>query len=48
MINRFRKFFKVHPDEVTMDGITLDPDAYWTAAERKRAEHEGAEARTSE
>lgn len=47
-INRFRKVFKVHPDEFTMDGITLDPDAYWAAADRKRAEHKAAETDATE
>lgn len=31
-----------------MDGITLDPDAYWAAADRKRAEHKAAETDTTE
>ena len=37
-IKRFRRVFGVHPDEWSVVGITLDPEAYWAEAERKRAE----------
>jgi len=37
-ISRFRRAFGKHPDEFTMPGITLDPQAYWADAERLRTE----------
>lgn len=36
-VKRFRHVLGVHPDEFTIEGITLDPEAYWAAA-AKRAE----------
>lgn len=36
-IKRFRLVFGMHPDEFTIDGITLDPEAYWAKA-REAAE----------
>lgn len=38
-IKRFRRLFGKHPDEWTMEGIVVDPEAYW-AAERKRQQGE--------
>lgn len=35
-VNRFRTLFKVHPDEFTLDGVTIDAAAYWKAAERRQ------------
>jgi len=34
-IKRFRQVFGSHPDEWTMDGVTIDPEAYWAAADEK-------------
>ena len=37
-IKRFRRVFGQHPDEFTLVGVTLDPEAYWAEVERKNAE----------
>jgi hypothetical protein len=34
-IKRFRTVFGQHPDEFTMPGVTLDPEAYWVAEGKK-------------
>lgn len=39
-VKRFRRVFGAHPDEFTIPGITVDPEAYWAAA--------GSEAGTAE
>lgn len=37
-IKRFRTFYKVHPDEYTLPGVTLDPETFWKSfgMDRKR------------
>jgi hypothetical protein len=30
-IKRFRTYFKTHPDEYTLRGVTLDPEEFWNA-----------------
>jgi len=37
-VKRFRRVFGMHPDEYTMEGITLDPEAYWAEAARRNAD----------
>ncbi len=34
-VKRFRIAFGQHPDEFTMDGVTIDPEAYWASAQKK-------------
>ena len=34
-IKRFRIAFGAHPDEFEMDGVTIDPEAYWKSAQKK-------------
>lgn len=40
-IKRFRHFTGVHPDEWTVEGITIDPEAYWAAAAAAVAGEDG-------
>jgi hypothetical protein len=30
-VKRFRTYFKVHPDEYKVPGVTLDPETFWKA-----------------
>lgn len=34
-IKRFRMAFGQHPDEFTMAGVTIDPEAYWESVGKK-------------
>lgn len=42
-IKRFRTFTGMHPDEWTVEGITIDPEAYWAAAAEASEEQDGAD-----
>ena len=42
-VKRFRRVFKQHPDDFVFPGITIDAQAYWDDAERRRAEREGVD-----
>ena len=39
-VKRFRRVFGEHPDVFDFPGITIDYEAYWADAERRRAEAE--------
>jgi hypothetical protein len=36
-VNRFRTVFKVHPDEFTLPGVSVDAEAYWKAYAKPKA-----------